>query len=58
MCFHDCLLEFLSKVITKSVQPAFTCSNVLIETLEQGAKNVQSRSGVLLLTLNIFHTLF
>ena len=38
-------------------QPAFTCSKLTIETLEQGVA-----TGVvlvsLLLTLNIFHTLF
>ena len=26
-------------------QPAFTCSNLTIETLEQGVKYVQRRSG-------------
>ena len=40
-------------------QPAFTCSKLTIETLEQGLKYV---SGVVLvplwLTFNIFHTLF
>ena len=40
--------------------PAFTCSKLTIETLEQGVKYVQSQQNFvqvsLLLTLNIFHT--
>ena len=56
--------------ITGHLQPAFTCSKLTIETLEQGVKYVQSLQqrhqndaiGIacmsLLLTLNIFHTLF
>ena len=39
-------------------QPAFTCSKLTIETLEQGVKYVQSYMVSLLLTLNIFHILF
>ena len=35
-------------------QPAITCSKLTIETLEQGSVVLVS----LLLTLNIFHTLF
>ena len=32
----------LSKNMTSSAQPAFTCSKLTIETLEQGVKYVQS----------------
>ena len=42
-------------------QPAFTCSKLTIKPLEQGVKYVQTTGAVLvslLLTLNIFHTLF
>ena len=51
-------------------QLAFTCSNLTIETLEQGVKYVQSQKKrhqsdaidivlvSLLLTLDMFHTLF
>ena len=39
----------------RATQPAITCSKVTIETLEQGV-NLPLVS--LLLTLNIFHTLF
>ena len=35
-----------------------TCSKLTIETLEQGVKYVQVNKVSLLLTLNIFHTLF
>ena len=51
-------------------QPAFTCSKLTIETLEQGVKYVHNKVNnkdtrttlsvvlvSLLLTLNIFHTL-
>ena len=44
-------------------QPAFTCSKLIIKTLEQGVKYVQVNHKddivlvSLLLTLNIFHTL-
>ena len=38
-----------------SSQPAITCSKLTIETLEQGVKYVLVS---LVLTLNIFHTLF
>ena len=52
---------------TNITQPAFTCTKLTIETLEQGVKYVHmflffDAIGVilvsLLLTLNIFHTLF
>ena len=53
-------------------QPVFTRLKLAIETLEQGVKYIQSkqvnnkdtrtttwrRSGVLIIELNIFHTLF
>ena len=43
-------------------QSAVICSKLTIETLEQGMQYVQNPIGVvlvsLLLTLNIFHTLF
>ena len=42
----------ISKNIWISPQSAFTCSKLTIETLEQGD------TGVLLLTLDIFYTLF
>ena len=38
-----------SSILLGTSQPAFTCSNLTIETLEQGVKYVQS----LLLTLNM-----
>ena len=41
----------------KLTQPAFTCSKLKIETLEQGGKYGLVLVS-LLLTLNIFHTLF
>ena len=49
-----------------STQPAITCSNLTMQTLEQGVKYVQryqnDANGAilvsLLLTLNIFHTFF
>ena len=39
-------------------QPAFTCLNLTIETLEQGVKLAIGFLVSLLLTLNIFHILF
>ena len=35
-------LESILCLLNESSQPAFTCSNLTIETLEQGVKNVQS----------------
>ena len=53
---HVRLAVLFQPAITYS-QPAFTCSKLTVETLEQGVKyDVVLVS--LLLTLNIFHTLF
>ena len=35
-------LESILCLLNESSQPAFTCSNLTIETLEQGVKYVQS----------------
>ena len=66
MMNHFCEMVERRKHVEPS-QSIFTCSKFIIETLEQGVKYVQvnnkdSAIGVvlvsLLLTLNIFHTLF
>ena len=56
--------------LSKYSQPAFTCSNLTIETLEQGVQYAQSQqwrhqidaNGVILvsslLTLNIYHPFY
>ena len=48
------VLGFL--IFREGSQPAITCSKLTKETLQQGVKYVQTRT--ILLTLNIFHTLF
>ena len=56
---HYCKLIFVTHLILIFVakyQPAITCSKLTIETLEQGVNGFVLIS--LLLTLNIFHTLF
>ena len=56
-------MEELTRTLRILTQSAFTLSKLTIGALEQGVKYVQSKKiGVvlvsLLLTLNIFHTLF
>ena len=61
-------INFTSKNVHTWNQPTITCSKLTIETLEKGVKYVQqvnnkdNRTSLtllsLLLTLNIFHTLF
>ena len=64
LCGHATLKKRYNSV--PSSQPAFTCSKLTIQTLEQGVKyvkvNNKDTSGIvlvsLLLTLNIFHSMF
>ena len=39
-------------------QPAFTCSKLIIEALEQGVKYVQCRSGIFIVNFEHISTLF
>ena len=50
-----CVLRYTFSSIPITSQPAITCSKLTIETVEQGMKYVLVS---LLLTLNIFYTLF
>ena len=42
MLQHRVIISFLSKVAAEQPKPAFTCSKITIETLEQDVKYVQS----------------
>ena len=40
---RDISFEIANQLVLKSTQPAFTCSKLTIETLEQGVKYVPSQ---------------